>query len=269
MTTPDVGLANINVVRDFSYTIASSSLSYVRNYNFNTSTLTPIQVVLQNKSANIPITVDISASHPWLQIREPGTNKNLVTPNGNVVLTPTSSKLVNLNVDLPPEIEALGDTSLQISMSFYLRSGSYPIITETTSPGTPGSNIPQFSFDRENISVQPNNITDIEISIFQNGRRVFFELETVVEDETVAEIVPGSSIPTSTLLHTVSIRGIREGNTRLQLLVQPGQTGPTPSLVLQTPVALTETVPIFVYAQAPSGGGGDNNGGNNDRFQAE
>lgn len=262
MTTPDVGLANINVVRDFSYTIASSSLSYVRNYNFNTSTLTPIQVVLQNKSADIPITVDISASHPWLQIREPGTNRNLITPAGNVVLARSSSKLVNLNVDLPPEIEALGDTSLQISMSFYLRSGSYPIITATNSSGISGATIPQFSFDRENISVQPNNITDIEISIFQNGRRVFFELETVVEDETVAEIVPGSSVPTSTLLHTVSIRGIREGNTRLQLLVQPGQTGPTPSLVLQTPVALIETVPIFVYVQAPSGGGSNGAAGN-------
>ncbi len=104
-------MSTYNIREKFIYALATSSIEYIRNYNFNTSTITDIPLALGNTDTEIPITVNITTTVPWIQIVNPTTGANLKFPSGNVVLGPTSTSVVLVKVDLPPEIENVPSSS--------------------------------------------------------------------------------------------------------------------------------------------------------------
>lgn len=234
-------LLNVNVIRDFSYTISSSSISYVRNYNFNPTTVTPINLTLINKNSVVPLTVDISASNPWMTIIDPVTNTSVVTPAGNVVLPRSSSKVVLIRLDLPADIEAIrSEVSVPVSMSFYIQSGSFPKTPSTSTSGTSGTNgtSGQTSTVEDymivvtsEVQVRPNASTATNVTFIKNGLPKIVEPSTITYDilnEDVAVIeqrIPEAGLPGNTL-NTVVIRGVSLGETSLRIIKQPDPAPP-------------------------------------------
>lgn len=115
-----------DIRKDFSYALASSSIDYIRNYNFNPDTVTILPLSMSNANDKIPITVDISTSEPWIQITDPITGRNLKVPDGNVILQPTSSQGVIVSVNLPPELDYIKEAAIYPNILLTIKSGSYP-----------------------------------------------------------------------------------------------------------------------------------------------
>jgi hypothetical protein len=120
-------MSTYNIREKFTYVIATSSIEYIRNYNFNTATVTDIPLAMSNSDTEIPITVNITTTVPWIQIVNPTTGANLKFPSGNVVLGPTSSSVVLVKIDLPPEIENVPSSSIYPDISLDIKSGSFLI----------------------------------------------------------------------------------------------------------------------------------------------
>jgi len=131
-------MSTYNIREKFFYAIApeSQSLNYVRYYNFNTSTVSDIPIVMGNTDQEVPITVNISTDEPWMVVVDPETGNDLRYPSGNVVLPPSSSKLVVLKVDLPPEIENVPTSDFYKNVRLDIKSGSAPIIRSAESLAT-------------------------------------------------------------------------------------------------------------------------------------
>lgn len=117
-----------DIRRKFSYTITTSSIEYIRNYNFNTSTVSDIALEMANSDDTIPITVNMTTTDPWIRIVNPTSGVDLKYPNGNVVLQPTSSTVVLVKIDLPPEIESIPESTIYPNIVLDIKSGSFPII---------------------------------------------------------------------------------------------------------------------------------------------
>lgn len=132
-------MSTYNIREKFTYALATSSIEYIRNYNFNTATVTDIPLAMSNSDTEIPITVNITTTVPWIQIVNPTTGANLKFPSGNVVLGPTSSSVVLVKIDLPPEIENVPSSSIYPDISLDIKSGSFPITPVTTTTPEPES----------------------------------------------------------------------------------------------------------------------------------
>lgn len=131
-----------NIREKFSYSIATSSIDYIRYYNFNPSTVTDIALAMANSDEEIPITVNITTTKPWITIVDPVSGVSLKYPEGNVVLTPTSSKVVLVKVDLSTEIESeRAPAPLYENISLDIKSGSFPIIPQNTSNNSSPKNV--------------------------------------------------------------------------------------------------------------------------------
>lgn len=129
-------MSTYNIREKFSYTITTSSIEYIRNYNFNTASISDIPLSMANTDTEVPITVNITTTEPWIQVVDPITGANKKYPNGNVVLGPTSSSVVLVKIDLPPEIENLPSASIYPNISLDIKSGSFPISTTTSTTGS-------------------------------------------------------------------------------------------------------------------------------------
>ena len=133
-------MSTYNIREKFSYTLTTSSIEYIRNYNFNTATVTDIPLAMSNSDTEVPITVNITTTEPWIEIVNPTTGANLKFPNGNVVLGPTSSSVVLVKIDLPPEIENIPESILYPNISLDIKSGSFLITSsQNTNVQTTGS----------------------------------------------------------------------------------------------------------------------------------
>lgn len=143
-----------DIRRRFSYTITTSSIEYIRNYNFNASTVSDIALEMANSDDVIPITVNITTTDPWIRIVNPTSGADLKYPNGNVVLQPTSSTIVLVKIDLPPEIESIPESTIYPNIVLDIKSGSFPIIT----PAGGGS-----SQTNNNTIIPENNIYYLQI----------------------------------------------------------------------------------------------------------
>jgi hypothetical protein len=125
----------INVKKAFAYALESSSINYVRNYNFNAATVTDIRLNLFNKDQTTPITVYMSGSVPWVKIKN-SNNTDITFPKGNIVLPPSSSQTVLVQIDLPTEIEAVETIAVYPDIRFRVISGSFPITSSAPPPNT-------------------------------------------------------------------------------------------------------------------------------------
>lgn len=129
-------MSTYNIREKFSYVMTTSSIEYIRNYNFNTSTITDIPLIMANSDTAVPITVNITTTQPWIQIVDSTTGVSVKSPEGNVILEPSSSKTVLVKIDLPPEIENIPQTVIEPSINIQLLSGSFPITSSQTTQQT-------------------------------------------------------------------------------------------------------------------------------------
>lgn len=152
-----------NIREKFSYVIATSSIDYIRNYNFNTSTISDIPITMANSDEEIPITVNMTTTEPWMQIVDPVSGNDLKMPNGNVILQPNSSAVVLLKIDLPAEIENVSETVIYPNINFDIKSGSFPIVLPSQTSGPTQTNTTQSIEERKNriITAQEEYVLDI------------------------------------------------------------------------------------------------------------
>lgn len=155
-----------NIREKFSYVLATSSIEYIRNYNFNTGSVTNIPLSLANSDTDIPITVNITTTEPWVQVVDPTSGADLKYPNGNVILEPSTNKIVFVKIDLPPQVENIPESVLYPNISLDIKSGSFPIYSPTSSAGITNSKIiPEFDIYYLNVGqVVPVNITVYDTS---------------------------------------------------------------------------------------------------------
>lgn len=146
----------------FSVVMPTSSLNYIRNYNFNSTTVSSLPMTLINSGSEIPITVNITTTVPWIQITDPATGANLKYPDGNVVLPPTSSKLVYVKIDLPPDIEDITNTTVRPNILLEAKSGSFAIVPPPVTPTTPTTPTSPTGDDKGGIVAATTDINIIE-----------------------------------------------------------------------------------------------------------
>jgi hypothetical protein len=53
-------MSTYKIREKFSYVMTTSSIEYIRNYNFNTASVSDIPLVMNNSDETVPITVNIT-----------------------------------------------------------------------------------------------------------------------------------------------------------------------------------------------------------------
>lgn len=117
----------VDVRKSFSYNLPTGSIAYTRNGNFNSTTTTILPLTLNNSGSNLVLTAYISASVPWIRVIDPTNGgRDITFPTGSVTLQPSSSRVINLSVDLPPSIENVTDRDIYEYPEIYIKilSGS-------------------------------------------------------------------------------------------------------------------------------------------------
>lgn len=160
-----------NIRDKFNYTFPIPSIEYIRNYNFNTSVVTDLPLSMSNSDDSIPITVDITTTVPWMSVINPTTGTTVKFPNGNVVIQPTSSVAVVVKIDLPPEIESSNSSSIRPNIILDIKSGSFPIITpSSTNQNTGQNNNPKSTIITEatTYTINVGERVDVNITVYDN-----------------------------------------------------------------------------------------------------
>lgn len=214
-----------NVREKFKYTLPTSSVEYVKNYNFSADTSTTVPIIIENidsGSGALPITVNISVSDPWVSVINPSTQRSLIYPVGNVVLQPSgsisSSKTISVTFNLPPDIDVLPSASLEPRIHFDLLSGSFPINAEDIggSSGPPLRNIivaPDF------IDMYINDMQTIIVYAYDNDGNVQSDiaLEWTVSNSNIIQVVnEASPLPADVITYKI-IKGVGIGTATLTI----------------------------------------------------
>jgi hypothetical protein len=215
----------IDVDELFDYVFPTSSLEYIRNYNFNSATVTDLPLSLINRGSDIPITVNITTQEPWIQVVDSVNGNNLKYPSGNVVLAPTSSRVVLVKVDLPSEIEeASGSITIRPNIFLDIKSGSFPIVAPTSGDTNTG-----IVVNQDIIFLNVNESTELEFTIYdENGIPDFsvgFDEVQLDIDNLVASADYGQGFVIS--YSPITIRGIAAGETTLNISARGFTTGVT------------------------------------------
>lgn len=160
-------MSTYKIREKFSYLLATSSIDYIRNYNFNNATVSDITLAMANSDEQIPITVNITTTEPWIQIVDSLTGANKKYPNGNVVLNPTSSVTVLVKIDLPPEIESITESTIYPNISLDIKSGSFPILV----PENNSSSLKNTIVASQNVyTINPGERVQVDITVYdENG----------------------------------------------------------------------------------------------------
>ena len=160
-------MSTYNIREKFSYVMTTSSIEYIRNYNFNTASVSDIPLSMANSDIEVPITVNLTTTEPWIQIVDPITGADKKYPNGNVVLQPTSSAVVLVKIDLPPEIENIPESVIYPNISLDIKSGSFPIISPTSAQQNLKNTI---TVSQTTYTIDPGERVQVDITVYDiNG----------------------------------------------------------------------------------------------------
>jgi hypothetical protein len=216
-------MSTYNIREKFSYILATSSIEYIRNYNFNTSTVSDIPLTMNNSDEVIPITVNITTTVPWMQVVDVTTGKSLKFPEGNVVLEPTSSKVVLVKIDLPPEIEnERAPQPLRPNISLDIKSGSFPIIPPTTSSQQTPKNtitVPQTTY-----TIDPGERVQVDITVYDNEGNLEKNTNVVWKSNNMSVVQVEEPQNTQVDYNPYTpriIRGISPGETTVMITAGP------------------------------------------------
>jgi hypothetical protein len=218
-------MSTYNIREKFSYVLATSSIEYIRNYNFNTSTVTDIPLAMANSDTEVPITVNITTTVPWIQIVNPTTGANLKFPSGNVVLGPTSTSVVLVKIDLPPEIENVPSSSIYPDISLDIKSGSFPIISPPAPTGSQANNKNTITVPQSTYTIDPGERVQVDITVYDVDGNPVKNVPDVVWKSNNTSIVQVEE-PENTQIdynpYTPRIiRGISSGETTVTITAGP------------------------------------------------
>lgn len=214
-------MSAFDIDKIFSFVFPTSSIEYIRNYNFKDTTQTRLPLLLINSSDEVPITVNLQVPEPWIFIQD-STGNDMRYPKGNVVLNPTSSKEVVIIVDLPPEIESIPGTetvTLRPNITMDVKSGSFAIVPPPSVP-TGLTQSDQIIPETYDVIVGLNQSTLLEFNINKEDGTPDFnvsfdEISFSVADPTIASADYDYQLVTS--YSPVTIRGLSVGNTILNI----------------------------------------------------
>lgn len=214
-------MSTYNIRENFSYVLATSSIEYIRNYNFNTSLVTDIPLAIANTGTEIPITVNISSSEPWIQIVS-AAGANLKYPSGNIVLGPTSTSVVLIKIDLPPEIENIPDTVIHPNISLDIKSGSFPIIRSS-------DNTTNTIVASQNVyTINIGDRVEVDITVYDvdgNPVESVPDIEWLSNDTNIVQVEESTNIEIDYNPHTPRvIRAISTGETTVTITAGPDRT---------------------------------------------
>lgn len=159
-------MSTYNIREKFSYILATSSIEYIRNYNFNTASISDLPLSMANSDTEVPITVNLTTTEPWIRIVDPITGADKKYPNGNVVLGPTSSSVVLVKIDLPPEIENVPESVIYPNISLDIKSGSFPIISPTVSTTDSSSRKNTITVPQTTYTIDPGERVQVDITVY-------------------------------------------------------------------------------------------------------
>lgn len=211
----------IDVRQAFSYLITTQSLNYIRNYNFDSATVSNIPVILSNSDPTISLTVNMTPNYPWMYITEPGSNTDLRYPSGNVVLPPSSSKTVLLKIDLPREIEDITNEVVQINpaprIQFDILSGSLKIVS--TDSDTRRNII--VTNPAGTIIIERGEVQTVEFTVFDETSQPIIptpvDVEWKVYDESIATVQEAGRDLLLDNLSNKKIIGLSSGSTTIDI----------------------------------------------------
>lgn len=218
-------MSTYKIREKFSFVLATSSIDYIRNYNFNTSTVSDITLDMTNSDEQIPITVNMTTTVPWIQIVDITTGNSLKYPQGNVVLQPTSSTTVLVKIDLPTEIENIPESTIYPNISLDIKSGSFPIVPPTRG----GNKNNRIVVNEDVVFLNVNGLTKLEFTIYDENSNP--DLSVGVDevrldiDNAVASADYDQEFVTS--YSPVTIRGIAAGETTLNISARGFTAGVT------------------------------------------
>ena len=246
-------MSTYNIREKFTYALATSSIEYIRNYNFNTSTITDIPLALGNTDTEIPITVNITTTVPWIQIVNPTTGANLKFPSGNVVLGPTSTSVVLVKVDLPPEIENVPSSSIYPDISLDIKSGSFPIISPPATTGSQSNNKNTITVSQSTYTIDPGERVQVDITVYDvDGNPVKDVFNVVWKSNNTSIVLVEEPENTQVDYNPYTpriIRGISPGETTVTITAGPERETSITFIVRETSFASSNQ-------QSSSGGDG-------------
>lgn len=235
-----------NILEKFSYAFTSESIEYIKNYNFNSSTVTDIRIQMANSDNSIPITVNMSTSVPWMRLRDAQTGRTVQSPLANLVLQPTSSATVLLRIDLPPDIDSLESASIDTEITFDIESGSFlRIAPEDISTDVVPKSI--ISVPAQ-VSLTPgqNQILSIRTYGDDGALENAGQIEWKIDNMSIVQIVSydDANIPTpaddgNEVVASKVIRGLTPGTTTITYTDPTNVSKPTATTFVTVTVAPT------------------------------
>jgi len=213
-------MSTIDVRRLFSYSIATSSINYIRNYNFNSNTVSTIPLSMANSSEEIPLTVNIKTTYPWVSVVDPITGVDKKEPNGNIVLGPSSSSVVLVKIDLPPELESQPNREINdLYISLDIKSGSFPILTAVTSSGVSPKNT--IIVENDIYTVDVGETVQVNLTVYDDTGNVdtlsFVEWKSNNMSIAQVEEQQDTGVPTAIAYSPRYIKGISPGTTTIDI----------------------------------------------------
>lgn len=237
-------MSTYNIREKFSYTIATSSIDYIRNYNFNSATVSDIPLSMSNADTTIPITVNMTTTVPWIQIVDPTTGASLKYPDGNVVLEPTSSKIVFVKIDLPPEIENIPESVIYPSINVEIKSGSFLIITPTTTGSQSEAKKNAIATAPSSVSMIVGERVQIDITVYDVDGNVDSNPEVIWESDNMSIVQIEQSTEIGINYTPKIIRGISPGQATISVTSGPRST--------TIPVTVSSTQNTFTNSSTTS-----------------
>lgn len=222
-----MSIFDINQV--FTASMDVRNLTYIRNYNFNVDTVSNLPLYMKNTGEEIPITVNITTTYPWVRIFDIDTSEDITYPLGNVVLLPNTEKTLAVRVDLPLEIEAVQEINVQPKPVIRLKavSGSFPISRiPTTTPDDEQQSAGRIVFISEDeISVDEITITagetiEIPFMVFDvNGNQKFSSDFSITSDSSNIASVKINKVVVENGYPPMVITGLSGGSTTIRVRV--------------------------------------------------
>jgi hypothetical protein len=241
-----------NIREHFSYVLTTSSIEYVRNYNFNSATVSDIPLVLSNSGSTIPITVNMTTSDEWVKLVNPITGKSVRMPEGNVVVTPNSNVVVLVKIDLPENIETIPQTTIYPSITFDIKSGSALIVAPTPPDETTGTTKNTIRAP-STIELTVGQVQEIVIHVYDNaGVEEDAGSATWEVDNTNVAIIEESDTQVDGL-NRKNVRGVAPGTTKITYVAGTRKTTTEVTVTGTTNTSTTTTTTTT---------GGDNTCGN-------
>lgn len=226
-------MSTYNIREKFSYVMTTSSIDYIRNYNFNSVTVTDIPLSMSNSDATIPITVNMTTTYPWIQIVDPITGLSLKYPDGNVVLEPTSSKVVFVKIDLPPEIESIPESVIYPEINMQIKSGSFLIVKPTTTGSLSEAKKNAIATVPNNISISTGETVQVDITVYDNEGNIDNNPEVNWESDNMSIVQIQQSTEVEVSYTPKTIIGISPGQATI-VITSGTRTARIPVTVVST-----------------------------------